>query len=68
VPVMFRVLFGMFMLIMSPFSTMAMGPPAMASGEAWPIAGPLVAPENLPSVIRAVVLLSFSLLAMASVT
>ncbi len=67
-PLMFRVLSGMFMLIVSPSSTTAMGPPTMASGEAWPMHGPLLAPENLPSVIRAVVLLSFSLLAMASVT
>ncbi len=65
---MFRVLFEMFMLIISPSSMTAMGPPAMASGEACPMHGPLLAPENLPSVIRAVVLLSFSLLAMASVT
>lgn len=29
------------------------GPPEAASGEMWPTAIPLVAPENLPSVINA---------------
>ena len=31
----------------------AMGPPLAASGETWPMQGPFVPPENLPSVIRA---------------
>ena len=37
----------------SPSSTMAMGPPSMASGETCPMAAPRVPPENLPSVIKA---------------
>ena len=30
-----------------------MGPPSAASGETWPMAGPLLAPENRPSVSSA---------------
>ena len=42
------------MLTISPFSTKAIGPPTAASGATCPILGPLVAPENLPSVINIV--------------
>jgi len=41
------------MEILSPFLTAAMGPLSKASGHTCPIHGPLVAPENLPSVINA---------------
>ena len=37
----------------SPSQMRAMGPPAAASGLTCPTAGPLVAPEKRPSVIRA---------------
>ena len=37
---------------MSPFSTKAIGPPAAASGDTWPMHAPRVAPLNRPSVIR----------------
>ena len=49
----FRVRLGMSMVIVSPFSSMAIGPASAASGATCPIQGPLVAPENLPSVMRA---------------
>jgi hypothetical protein len=39
--------------ILSPLRDIRDVPPAAASGETCPIAAPLVAPENLPSVIRA---------------
>jgi len=39
--------------MMSPFLSKAIGPPTDASGPTWPIQNPLVAPENLPSVISA---------------
>ena len=39
--------------ITSPFFKSAIGPPTDASGPTWPIQKPLVAPENLQSVIRA---------------
>ena len=39
--------------ILSPSLTMPMGPPAAASGVIWPIEAPRLAPENLPSVMRA---------------
>ena len=38
--------------ILSPFRTIAIGPPSAASGEMWPMHGPRVPPENLPSVNR----------------
>ena len=38
---------------MSPFFNNPIGPPTDASGPTCPIQKPLVAPENLPSVIRA---------------
>ena len=44
-----------------------MGPPAAASGDTCPIAGPLDAPEKRPSVIRAILLPSSSSDEMASV-
>ena len=40
------------MQIVSPSSTKAIGPPAAASGDTWPMHAPRVAPLNLPSVIR----------------
>ena len=43
----------MSILMVSPSSTSAMGPPAAASGEMCPMAGPLVAPEKRPSVMSA---------------
>ena len=39
--------------IMSPFLSNAIGPPNAASGPTCPTQKPLVAPENLPSVIKA---------------
>lgn len=39
--------------IISPSLTRPIFPPSAASGDTWPIAAPLVAPENLPSVISA---------------
>ena len=39
--------------IISPFLSKAIGPPTDASGPTCPIQKPLVAPENLPSVISA---------------
>ncbi len=39
--------------MVSPSFTNAIGPPAAASGATCPIHGPLVPPENRPSVIRA---------------
>jgi hypothetical protein len=41
------------MVMMSPFSTNAIGPPTAASGPTWPMQKPRVAPENRPSVISA---------------
>ena len=41
------------MSMTSPSSTSAIGPPAAASGETWPMHGPLEAPEKRPSVMRA---------------
>src|SRR3990172_2339904 len=46
-------LLGMSIRIRSPFRIAPIGPPSIASGEMCPIQGPLVPPENLPSVIRA---------------
>ena len=43
----------MLILILSPSSIRAIGPPAIASGEICPTHGPRVPPENLPSVIKA---------------
>ena len=48
-----RVRAGMSMLMMSPSRTAAMGPPACASGETWPMAAPRVAPLKRPSVMSA---------------
>ena len=45
--------FGISIEIISPSSTSAIVPPSAASGEICPIAAPLVAPLNLPSVISA---------------
>ena len=45
---------GISMRIRSPSSTSAIGPPLAASGETWPMAGPVDAPEKRPSVIRAI--------------
>ena len=39
--------------IMSPFCTIASGPPCAASGVTWPAIRPWVAPEKRPSVISA---------------
>jgi len=39
--------------MISPSSTSAIGPPTAASGETCPMDAPRLAPENLPSVIRA---------------
>lgn len=36
-----------------PFLDQCDGPPSAASGETWPIDGPVEAPEKRPSVIRA---------------
>ena len=41
------------MLMMSPSSTSAIGPPTAASGETCPIDAPLDAPLKRPSVMRA---------------
>ena len=41
--------------MISPSCTRAIGPPTAASGDTCPIEAPLLAPENLPSVIRATV-------------
>ena len=41
------------MTIVSPSSTMAIGPPSAASGATWPIIRPWVPPENRPSVSSA---------------
>ena len=49
----FSVRLGMSMVIVSPFLSMAIGPASAASGVTCPMQGPLVAPENLPSVMRA---------------
>ena len=48
------ILFSISISIKSFSSTKAIGPPTAASGETCPIAGPLDAPENLPSVISAI--------------
>ena len=45
---------GMSTWIRSPSSTRAMGPPSAASGDTWPMAGPLLAPEKRPSVMSAI--------------
>lgn len=50
---MFRVLFGMSIVMVSPFCRIAMGPPSKASGVMCPMLPPRVAPLNRPSVIRA---------------
>jgi hypothetical protein len=50
----FSFLAGISISIKSPSSTKAIGPPSTASGDTCPIAGPRVAPEYLPSVIKAV--------------
>lgn len=42
------------MMIRSPSLTRAIGPPILASGTTWPIINPRLAPENRPSVIKAV--------------
>lgn len=42
------------MMILSPSSTSAIGPPNLASGTTWPIINPLDAPLNRPSVMSAV--------------
>ena len=47
IPTIFNFLFGMSISIRSSSSTKAIVPPSAASGEICPIAGPLVAPENL---------------------
>jgi hypothetical protein len=44
----------MSMVMVSPSSSQAIGPPAMASGETWPMQGPRVAPEKRPSLTTAV--------------
>ena len=44
---------GISMRIRSSSSTSAIGPPSAASGETWPMAGPVEAPEKRPSVINA---------------
>ena len=41
------------MSIMSPFCTIASGPPCAASGQRWPIMIPWLAPEKRPSVTSA---------------
>lgn len=45
--------FGMFICIGSPFLIIDIGPFSIASGDMCPMAAPLVAPLNLPSVISA---------------
>jgi len=42
------------MMMRSPSFTSAIGPPTRASGTTWPMINPRLAPENRPSVIRAV--------------
>lgn len=42
------------MMMRSPSFTSAIGPPTRASGTTWPMMNPRLAPENRPSVIRAV--------------
>ena len=37
--------------ILSPSRTNAIGPPSVALGATWPTEGPVVPPENRPSVI-----------------
>ena len=54
IPTNCNILFSISISIKSFSSTNAIGPPTAASGETCPIAGPLDAPENLPSVIRAI--------------
>lgn len=49
----FMVRFTALISMMSPFRMAPMGPPAAASGDMCPMDIPLVAPENLPSVMRA---------------
>ena len=49
------VLAAMSMLMMSPSSTAAIGPPTAASGATWPTMNPRVAPLKRPSVISATV-------------
>ncbi len=44
---------GMLMLMISPSSTSAIGPPTAASGDTCPMDAPLDAPLKRPSVIRA---------------
>ena len=41
------------MVITSPFSNNAIGPPSCASGDTCPTTNPCEPPENLPSVIKA---------------
>ena len=43
----------MSIIIRSPSSTAAIGPPAAASGDICPMHGPLVEPEKRPSVTNA---------------
>ena len=54
IPTTFITLLGILISIKSFSSTRAIGPPSAASGEMCPIAGPLAAPENLPSVNSAI--------------
>ena len=49
----FIFLFGISIIILSPFSTSAILPPFAASGQICPTQIPLVPPEKRPSVIRA---------------
>ena len=50
--------FGISMVMASPSSTIARGPPSAASGEMWPTKQPLLVPEKRPSVISAVLVAS----------
>ncbi len=53
--------------MISPSLIYAKGPPTAASGDIWPMAAPLVAPENLPSVISDTVPFSLGSHTIASV-
>ena len=66
-PIIRRILAGMSISIKSSSSIRAIGPPSAASGDTWPMAGPLEAPENRPSVMSAMLFDSSSSEEIASV-
>ena len=66
-PIIRRILAGISISIKSSSSIRAIGPPYAASGDTWPMAGPLEAPEKRPSVMSAMLFDSSSSEEIASV-